>query len=94
LSGTNNTKVVFKIRKLEIVITQKNRGTFPSRYSIFISSFCISIMSHPTHVQERNQDATVYVGDIDQQVTEPLLWELMLQGGPVGNKFDHKMHFY
>jgi len=42
-------------------------------------------MSHPTHVQERNQDATIYVGDIDQQVDEALLWELMLQAGPVVN---------
>jgi len=42
-------------------------------------------MSHPTHVQERNQDATVYVGDLDQQVSEALLWELMLQAGPVVN---------
>ncbi len=41
-------------------------------------------MSHPTFVQERNQDATVYVGDLDQQVSEALLWELMLQAGPVG----------
>ena len=41
-------------------------------------------MSHPTHVQERNQDATIYVGDLDQQITESLLWELMLQAGPVG----------
>jgi len=37
-----------------------------------------------TQVQERNPDATVYVGDIDQRVTEPLLWELFLQVGPVG----------
>jgi len=42
-------------------------------------------MSHPTHIQERNQDATIYVGDIDQQVDEALLWELMLQAGPVVN---------
>jgi len=42
-------------------------------------------MSHPTHVQERNQDATLYVGDLDQQVDEALLWELMLQAGPVVN---------
>eukprot|EP01102_Stenamoeba_stenopodia_P002376 TRINITY_DN12196_c0_g1_i1.p1 TRINITY_DN12196_c0_g1~~TRINITY_DN12196_c0_g1_i1.p1 ORF type:complete len:305 (+),score=38.93 TRINITY_DN12196_c0_g1_i1:42-956(+) len=38
-----------------------------------------------TQVQERNQDATVYVGDLDQQVNETLLWELMLQAGPVVN---------
>lgn len=42
-------------------------------------------MSHPTHVQERNQDATIYVGDLDQLVSESLLWELMLQAGPVVN---------
>jgi len=42
-------------------------------------------MSHPTHVQERNQEATVYVGDLDPQVTESILWELFLQAGPVVN---------
>lgn len=36
-------------------------------------------------VNERNQDATVFVGDLDPQVTEALLWELMLQVGPVIN---------
>ncbi|KAH3761173.1 splicing factor 3B subunit 4 [Pelomyxa schiedti] len=35
--------------------------------------------------QERNQDATVYVGDLDTQVNEALLWELFLQAGPVVN---------
>lgn len=34
---------------------------------------------------ERNQDATVYVGNLDPQVTEEVLWELMLQAGPVVN---------
>jgi splicing factor 3B subunit 4 len=36
-------------------------------------------------IQERNQEATVYVGDLDAQVNEALLWELMLQAGPVIN---------
>lgn len=35
--------------------------------------------------EERNQEATIYVGNIDEQVTEPLLWELFLQAGPVVN---------
>lgn len=38
-----------------------------------------------TQPQERNQDATIYVGGLDDKVTEPLLWELMLQAGPVVN---------
>lgn len=34
-------------------------------------------------ISERNQDATVYVGGLDDKVAEPLLWELFLQAGPV-----------
>lgn len=29
-------------------------------------------------------DATIYVGGLDEKVTESLLWELFLQAGPVG----------
>ncbi|XP_071805589.1 splicing factor 3B subunit 4-like [Asterias amurensis] len=35
--------------------------------------------------QERNQDATVYVGGLDEKVSEALIWELFLQAGPVVN---------
>ncbi|KAI8084441.1 uncharacterized protein BX664DRAFT_299737 [Halteromyces radiatus] len=34
---------------------------------------------------ERNQDATVYIGNLDTRATESLVWELMLQAGPVVN---------
>ncbi|KAF0991209.1 hypothetical protein HZS_769 [Henneguya salminicola] len=34
-------------------------------------------------LDDRNQDATVYVGNLDEKVTETILWELFLQGGPV-----------
>ncbi|KAJ1657740.1 Spliceosome-associated protein 49 [Dispira simplex] len=37
------------------------------------------------NVQERNQDATVYIGNIDDQCTDDLIWELMVQAGPVVN---------
>jgi len=33
--------------------------------------------------QERNVDATLFVGELADEVTEELLWELMLQAGPV-----------
>jgi splicing factor 3B subunit 4 len=36
-------------------------------------------------IEQRNQDATVYVGNLDEKITEELLWELMLQAGPVVN---------
>ncbi|KAJ3311470.1 Splicing factor 3B subunit 4 [Blyttiomyces sp. JEL0837] len=35
--------------------------------------------------EDRNQLCTCYVGNLDEQVTEALLWELMLQAGPVVN---------
>ncbi|EKX30760.1 hypothetical protein GUITHDRAFT_123023 [Guillardia theta CCMP2712] len=37
------------------------------------------------HVPERNQDATIYVGNITEKCTEEILWELFLQAGPVVN---------
>lgn len=33
---------------------------------------------------ERNQDATVYIGNLDTRASESLVWELLLQAGPVG----------
>jgi len=37
------------------------------------------------HIEQRNQDATIYVGDLDPKVNEAILWELFLQAGPVVN---------
>lgn len=37
-----------------------------------------------SHVEERNHENTIFVGDLDQSVDEALLWELMIQVGPVG----------
>eukprot|EP00803_Ostreobium_quekettii_P007217 evm.model.scf_2122.1 EVM.evm.TU.scf_2122.1 scf_2122:8940-12357(-) len=39
------------------------------------------------HAQDRNQDATVYVGNLDPQVTEELVWELFAQAGSVVNVY-------
>ncbi|KAG5535822.1 hypothetical protein RHGRI_023551 [Rhododendron griersonianum] len=49
------------------------------------------------HSAERNQDATSYVGNLDPQVTEELLWELFVQAGPVGRSwffYDHENVYY
>uniref|UniRef100_A0A914PG58 RRM domain-containing protein n=1 Tax=Panagrolaimus davidi TaxID=227884 RepID=A0A914PG58_9BILA len=32
---------------------------------------------------DRNQDATIYAGTLDDKVTEAVLWELFVQAGPV-----------
>lgn len=42
-------------------------------------------MALPPPREERNQEATIYVGDLDERVDDSLLWELMLQAGPVVN---------
>ena len=34
-------------------------------------------------IEQRNQDATLWCGNLDDRVDEELLWELMLQAGPV-----------
>src|ERR1700722_299663 len=31
----------------------------------------------------RNQEATLYLGNLDERVNEALIWELMVQAGPV-----------
>uniref|UniRef100_A0A915DCE8 Splicing factor 3B subunit 4 n=1 Tax=Ditylenchus dipsaci TaxID=166011 RepID=A0A915DCE8_9BILA len=36
-------------------------------------------------MQERNQDATIYVGGLDEKVSESVLWELFVQSGPVAS---------
>lgn len=36
-------------------------------------------------IEQRNQEATVYVGNLDEKVSEEILWELMLQAGPIVN---------
>jgi hypothetical protein len=38
-----------------------------------------------THVADRNQECTVWVGGLEPPVTDELLYELMLQAGPVVN---------
>lgn len=34
--------------------------------------------------EDRNQDATIYLGNLDEKVTDSILFELCLQAGPVG----------
>ncbi|KAH9918410.1 uncharacterized protein BXZ73DRAFT_105285 [Epithele typhae] len=40
-------------------------------------------MSRPQ--DDRNQEATVYLGNLDERCSDALIWELMLQAGPVAN---------
>lgn len=42
-------------------------------------------LTHATNHREQNKDATVYVGNLDERVSEGNLWELMTQMGPVYN---------
>lgn len=55
-----------------------------------VSNFSFMSMAAPTRgdisqIYERNQEATVYVGNLDSRTDEELLWEIFTQGGPVKN---------
>lgn len=41
-------------------------------------------MSRPPEL-DRNQDATCYIGNIDDRATDAIVWELMIQAGPLVN---------
>ncbi len=47
------------------------------------SAATLAAMLQPLY--ERNQEATIYVGNLDSKVNEEVLWELFLQCGPVVN---------
>eukprot|EP00968_Pinguiococcus_pyrenoidosus_P016260 scaffold1541_cov256-Pinguiococcus_pyrenoidosus.AAC.48 len=54
--------------------------------AFFSSSFCplalqplVSLEMASANLEHRNQDATCYCGNLDDRVTEEVLWELMLQ---------------
>lgn len=38
-----------------------------------------------TSYREQDKEATVYIGNIDERVTDSLVWELMLQAGRIVN---------
>ena len=48
------------------------------------TSTCVCIACWNEHTCYHCADATIYVGGLDEKVTEALLWELFLQAGPVG----------
>lgn len=52
-------------------IQERNQGTFVANLQSFNKLYCAV-------------DATIYVGGLDEKVTEALLWELFVQAGPIG----------
>ena len=64
--------------------------TEKKRFPVVVPSFDVECSpSEPAMaagpITERNQDATVYVGGLDEKVNENILWELFVQAGPVVN---------
>lgn len=60
---------------------------FRADFLCLLGQFFKKISPAMSHVEERNHDNTVFVGSLDQSVDEALLWELMIQVGPVGTFF-------
>ena len=46
-----------------------------------------AVASSNRNPSDRNADATLHVGQLDDKVTDALLWELMVQAGPVRNVY-------
>lgn len=70
----NNTMKAFKRREKGSSRKKRNQnGVRLTHHQIIIGK----IMS--AAIEQRNQDATCYVGNLDERVHEELLWELMLQ---------------
>lgn len=42
-------------------------------------------MAQRRSAREQDKEATVYIGNIDERVTDSLVWELMLQAGRIVN---------
>lgn len=63
------------------VVLTYSAGIFAHLFSACILPFMASLKCVPVFLL----DATVYVGGLDEKVSEPLLWELFLQAGPVVN---------
>ena len=59
--------------------------TLLKSWSLYFREAKPSIKMAAGPVSERNQDATIYVGGLDEKVNEALLWELFVQAGPVVN---------
>ena len=55
-------------------------GSTPLVCKVFMSSSRIL-----TLCREQDKEATVYIGNLDERVTDSLVWELMLQAGRIVN---------
>lgn len=54
-------------------IAERNRGTLLQHFIVILFSYYTFFL-----------DATIYVGGLDDKVTESLMWELFVQAGPLG----------
>lgn len=60
--------------------------TLWANFPMFIGKLHHFYLRALCHIQ-KNQDATVFVGNLDIQVDEELLWELMVQVGPIASVY-------
>ncbi|CAG8455798.1 2182_t:CDS:10 [Ambispora leptoticha] len=61
---------------------QSPYSTLPTTIATTTNNSNDKSSSNKKPTEERNQEATVYIGNLDERCTEALIWELMLQAGP------------
>ena len=75
--------------KLSTSITTFTKPTeHVGRKALVSIPLCHHILSHfhsLTTLREQDKEATVYIGNLDERVTDSLVWELMLQAGRIVN---------
>ena len=88
----SNTSIDFLDLAASKLSTSTTTFTKPTehvgRKALVSISLCHRIPSHfhsLTTPREQDKEATVYIGNLDERVTDSLVWELMLQAGRIVN---------
>ena len=63
-------------------IAERNQGKFMITKYQFVCRIHLIVPFSETH--RFVTDETIYVGGLDDKVTDTLMWELFVQAGPVG----------
>lgn len=68
-----------------MVIFSCHRTIQPCQVRGIGMTFALPQETQLTSFREQDKEATVYIGNLDERVSDSLVWELMLQGGRIVN---------
>ena len=76
----------FQTKLYKFYVIPNYRSTMDLSLGLAVKQYtCVLVLNYSIHEYTYLLvDATVYVGGLDDKVSEAILWELFLQAGPVG----------